>query len=297
MNTKTNMSWKSIIKLVLISASCISLVALITENSAWGQSPTAFTYQGYMRDTSTNANGPYTNVFTLYDSITDGNQIGDAISNVTTPANGYFTTVLDFGAQTFLTNAGPYWLDVQIDGETLSPRQRITPVPLASLAFNVASNSNATVGGETNLKIIRGSINRDGTIAAGSGFASSLVLTNVNDNSWYFGHVSLFGYYCVNFLQSFASQPSVTISGAANWFYSLTSDDTESMPGRATVLQSSPSGFVVGDALPLNTIFTNAFVTNSVYGNPGWMELGTYPSGTIITNLPPTLDFIAIGPQ
>ena len=52
---------------------------------------TAFTYQGQLRDSGTNANGAYTFIFKLYDATANGNQIGTALTNNATLANGLFT--------------------------------------------------------------------------------------------------------------------------------------------------------------------------------------------------------------
>jgi len=77
---------------------------------AAAQGTTAFTYQGQLRDGGTNANGTYTMIFKLYDSLSGGNQIGSGITNSPTLANGLFSVNLDFGAGAF--NGSARWLDI-----------------------------------------------------------------------------------------------------------------------------------------------------------------------------------------
>jgi hypothetical protein len=122
--------------------------------TACAQGTTAFTYQGQLRDSSTNAGGAYTMIFKLYDAVTNGNQIGTTITNAPTLANGLFTVNLDFGAGPFTGSAR--WLDITVssgpDTQTLSPRVAITPAPYALFALNSAATggigtTNITLGG------------------------------------------------------------------------------------------------------------------------------------------------------
>jgi hypothetical protein len=110
-------------------------------STVFAQGTTAFTYQGQLRDNGTNANGAYTMFFKLYDAVTGGNQIGDAITNNATLANGLFTVNLDFGAAAFDGNGR--WLDISIANtgipETLSPRVHILPVPYAIMSGSASS--------------------------------------------------------------------------------------------------------------------------------------------------------------
>jgi hypothetical protein len=71
----------------------LALVALVICNlqapNVFAQGTTAFTYQGQLLDGGTYANGTYTMIFSLYDAVTSGNQIGSAITNSPTLANGF----------------------------------------------------------------------------------------------------------------------------------------------------------------------------------------------------------------
>ena len=103
---------------------------------AIAQQTTAFTYQGQLRDGGTNANGTYTMIFKLYDAVTNGNQIGSAITNSATLANGLFTVDLDFGAGVF--NGSGRWLETIVEGDKLTPRSQILAAPYAQYAMTPA---------------------------------------------------------------------------------------------------------------------------------------------------------------
>src|SRR6516165_3394366 len=81
-------------------------------STALAQGTTAFTYQGQLRDNGTNANGSYTMIFKLYDSASNGNQIGSALTENATLVNGLFAANLDFGAGAF--NGDARWLDITV---------------------------------------------------------------------------------------------------------------------------------------------------------------------------------------
>jgi hypothetical protein len=109
---------------------------------------TAFTYQGRLNDGANPANGVYDLQFAIYDANTNGNQIGNALTNsATSVTNGLFTVVMDFGN---IFTGGSNWLDIAVrtnagSGFTaLSPRQQLTAAPYAVFA-NTASNLNGTL--------------------------------------------------------------------------------------------------------------------------------------------------------
>ncbi|MGH7954131.1 MAG: hypothetical protein ACREFE_19735, partial [Limisphaerales bacterium] len=107
----------------------ILFVLFASIHRASAQGTTAFTYQGQLHDNDTNANGTYTMIFKLYDSVSGGNQIGSGITSSATLANGLFTVNLDFGAGAF--NGSARWLDITVtngpDIQELSPRVQVLP--------------------------------------------------------------------------------------------------------------------------------------------------------------------------
>ncbi|MDE3068171.1 MAG: tail fiber domain-containing protein [Verrucomicrobiota bacterium] len=105
---------------------------------------TAFTYQGRLDDNGAPAGGIYDLRFTIYDAPTNGNVVGNPLTNAATAvSNGLFTVQLDFGAGVF--EGQSRWLDIGVATNggggftTLMPRQPLMPAPYAIFA-NSASN-------------------------------------------------------------------------------------------------------------------------------------------------------------
>src|SRR5687768_4286152 len=86
-------------RLVLVFVSlliiCLSLVTVEAQQ-------TAFTYQGKLTDNGSPANGNYDLEFALFDSATNGAQIGQtqAMTSISV-SGGIFTVTLDFGGSAF----------------------------------------------------------------------------------------------------------------------------------------------------------------------------------------------------
>jgi len=133
---------------ILFSGIAMMLAAASLTLSAYAQSSTAFTYQGFLRDNGQPANGVYDLRFALYDSPSGGNQIGSIVFvEDVTVADGLFTVEVDFGAAPFNTGARR-WIEIgvrpgnSIGGHSLlTPRIELTPVPYALYAQNVTNNA------------------------------------------------------------------------------------------------------------------------------------------------------------
>ena len=119
------------------------LAILCAANFARGQG-TAFTYQGRLNSSGSQASGDYDLRFTIYDSSGGPTVVAGPLTNSAVGvSNGLFTVTLDFGAGVF---TGPArWLDIAVRSNgvssftALSPRQALTPSPYAIFA-NTASN-------------------------------------------------------------------------------------------------------------------------------------------------------------
>ena len=105
---------------------------------------TAFNYQGRLNVSGSPANTNYDFCFTVYDAVTNGNQISLPLTNsAVTVSSGLFNVTLDFGTNIFAGNSR--WLDIGVRaiGVTnftpLFPRQPVLPVPYAIFATG-ASN-------------------------------------------------------------------------------------------------------------------------------------------------------------
>ena len=116
-------------KRLLLAA--LLLVAPLAAQAAPQQ--TSFTYQGSLRANGGPANGAYSFTFTLHDAETGGSAL---TLPVTIPgvmvSNGSFTVDLDFPGQ---FTGEQRWIEVAVDGQTLSPRQPVNAVPVAQFAL------------------------------------------------------------------------------------------------------------------------------------------------------------------
>jgi hypothetical protein len=136
------------IRRTVVSGIATLLAAASLTLSAYAQSSTAFTYQGFLRDNGQPANGQYDLRFALYDSANGGSQIGDIVFvEDVTVADGLFTVEVDFGAAPFNTGARR-WIEIGVrpgnstgGHSLLTPRIELTPVPYALYAQNVANNA------------------------------------------------------------------------------------------------------------------------------------------------------------
>lgn len=113
---------------------------------------TSFTYQGRLIDANVAADGEYGFRFGLYDSNSDGNQVGGDIEvNDVDLIDGYFTVELDFGD---VFDGEARWLEIGVragdsSGEftVLSPRQELTATPYAQEAENGVPRGFMILGG------------------------------------------------------------------------------------------------------------------------------------------------------
>ena len=94
---------------------------------------TAFSYQGQLRQNGLAANGVFALKFRLYDQLVEGTQVGSEVSEpASNVSGGSFSSELDFG-NVFETKR---WLEVEVNGTILTPRQVIMPTPTALFALS-----------------------------------------------------------------------------------------------------------------------------------------------------------------
>src|ERR1017187_6330487 len=112
---------------------------------------TAFTYQGRLNNGGSLANGSFDLKFSVYDTNQPINNLlaGPVTNAATLVSNGLFVVSLDFGAGIFTGPARWVEIGVRTNGSAslfavLSPRQQITPTPMAIFASTAA---NATAAG------------------------------------------------------------------------------------------------------------------------------------------------------
>ena len=108
---------------------------------------TTFTYQGELNENGGVANGSFNMDFSLWDALSAGNQIGSTnMINGVLVTDGKFSVELDFDASAF--NNSDRWLEIAVEGTTLSPRNPITRAPYAiqTRGINVASDEDVSIG-------------------------------------------------------------------------------------------------------------------------------------------------------
>ncbi|MCL6534301.1 MAG: tail fiber domain-containing protein [Armatimonadetes bacterium] len=90
-----------------------------------------FTYQGFLKQNGQPVNGTRSMTFKLFTALTGGSQVGDPITQNVNVQNGLFTVELNFGT---VWDGSDRYLEISVDGNTLSPRVKINPAPYASYA-------------------------------------------------------------------------------------------------------------------------------------------------------------------
>ena len=116
----------------------IAIVLLLA--TALASADTTFTYQGQLQNGGQPFTGTPGMLFRLHDSPVDGNQIGDTEFFSGVPVeDGLFQVDLDFGEGAF--DGSARYLEIEVAGDTLSPRQKITGSPWSLQSLSVAAGS------------------------------------------------------------------------------------------------------------------------------------------------------------
>jgi hypothetical protein len=114
---------------------------------------TGFTYQGYIElsDRPLGVSDDEQLTFRLYDAESGGNQVGAEIAKAPGEiifSEGLFSTELDFGAS--VHDGTQLWLEIEVDGNILSPRQKLTGAPHSLSTRGISVNGSGSVGIGTN---------------------------------------------------------------------------------------------------------------------------------------------------
>jgi hypothetical protein len=133
---KKVMKNKNVTAMMVVVVLAVAFVAsgVVASPPMFGDDPpvaSTINYQGHLTDSGGNPlDGTYDMEFRFYDSATGGSQVGSTITkNDVTVTNGLFSVKLDVSQSGFYGQGS--WLEVKVEGETLSPRQEILPVPYA----------------------------------------------------------------------------------------------------------------------------------------------------------------------
>jgi len=118
----------------------------------WAQAPEMFRYQGRLVDGTNLVNATLPMSFKLYDALSDGTLYYEDSNSVLVVDGLYSTMIGDDTISGSLTNAltnATVYLELTVDGETLSPRERVVSVPYALNAGGDSTPSGSVVLSET----------------------------------------------------------------------------------------------------------------------------------------------------
>ena len=121
---------KQLLSLVLAFAFVIGYWAF-NVGDCFAAIPQKINYQGKLTDASGKlvSDGNYDFVFSIYDAESGGNQewteTWDSGTSQVTVTNGLFNVIMGTHTAIDLGFDKNYWLEVAVEGETLSPRQQI----------------------------------------------------------------------------------------------------------------------------------------------------------------------------
>jgi hypothetical protein len=117
-----------------------------------------FTYQGELSQGGVPINGAADLVFKLFDAPVAGTQKGNTVTANAWPiANGKFTIDLDFtngGATPGVYDGQERWLEITVNANVLTPRERLAPSPHAIVAKSLALPLSQTTDQGTGIEII-----------------------------------------------------------------------------------------------------------------------------------------------
>jgi len=151
-----------IIAALVLGVTLLPSLVIANPPTGSGDPPVAskINYQGQLTDSEGNPlDGNYDMEFRLYDSVSGGSQVGSTITkNGVAVTKGQFSVKLDVDQSVF--NGQGLWLEVKVEGEALSPRQEILPVPYA-LSLKPGAQISGTVDHQPVLYVSNGGSGHD----------------------------------------------------------------------------------------------------------------------------------------
>lgn len=114
---------KKITEIIILGISCLFLVS----STSYAEVPHLLNYQGRLTDASGKplADGTQAITFRIYDAETAGNLLWEETQSIATQ-KGIFNVLLGSVTSLNLTFDKPYFLEIKVGIEVMSPRQRIT---------------------------------------------------------------------------------------------------------------------------------------------------------------------------
>lgn len=127
---------------MLSRATCfIVLVIILLTAPIYASIPRLITYQARLTDAATGEPliGTHSLTFKIFNSPTGGTLLWSESKVAEADSNGVLSTLLGDSQPLTLEFDHPYWLEIEVDGEALSPRRPLTAVPYAFHALNADS--------------------------------------------------------------------------------------------------------------------------------------------------------------
>lgn len=123
---------------------CALMAMLLSISAAAAPQLPDFTYQGFLRQNGAPVSGDFDFTYSLYDAISDGNQVGVTVSIPSFPVvDGVFTQSLAFPGA---FDGTQLWLEVTVNGVPVLPRQAVSTTPVAQ--FTLSGSTSGPAGGD-----------------------------------------------------------------------------------------------------------------------------------------------------
>lgn len=141
---------RTVLNLLLLAALAGPAAAAFTPQATAvpGSAPQGINYQGRLEDNNVPVNGVKTMVFRVFDAATGGSALWTSPSQPVSVNIGLFNAVVPVPI-TALVGGGSRYLEVQIDGTVMSPRELMNSVPYALIAKSVEGTIDASTSAFT----------------------------------------------------------------------------------------------------------------------------------------------------
>jgi hypothetical protein len=130
---------------------CVTVLLGMAVATASASIPHKINYQGQLKDTSTGDPlvGSVNLTFRIYDASLGGTELWTESQSADADANGVVSVVLGSTIPIDIDFDGPVWLQVEVEGQAMSPRREVTSVPFAFYAEKADLAENAdSLGGQ-----------------------------------------------------------------------------------------------------------------------------------------------------
>ena len=134
----------------------VFLLVLTVAHSTYAAIPKTMAFQGRLTDSSGQPlDGSQTVTFRLYDAATGGTKLWEETQTLTV-SQGLFSTLLGSATPLGLIFDQPYWVEILVGTEVLSPRQPLAASPYALRADQVSGPLDLNTNSSTALRIRNG---------------------------------------------------------------------------------------------------------------------------------------------